>query len=232
MIVIAEPKNHSNSLDCHNALYVGSSGSGKTTAVKNLNIKKQDCAVFFDPFGDYAGSFQGQVVHTYYNWPDFAENLFKARLSGQPFKIARGFEGRVNSEDFDLFCGLVWACGDSNLPPLNVVMEELAQYSKGSGKAGGYYGALLSVGRKFNLRSHCVFQRGQEVEKTLFTNCPVKWVGYQERDNDAVYLANELGLPVDEIKGLQKLEYIVKDSSHEKGQFEKSKFTFKSKTIK
>ncbi|MGR5329311.1 type IV secretory system conjugative DNA transfer family protein [Photobacterium damselae] len=227
MIKIVEPVNPNNSLDCHNAMYVGSSGSGKTTAVKQLNIAADDCAVFFDPFGDYQGTFKGKTVHTYYSWEEFAENLFKARSSGLPFKIARGFNGRIEKDDFELFCGLAWSLGDGLKKPVNVVLEELAKFCDTAGKMDGYAGDLLRIGRKFGLRTHTIFQRGQEVGKTVIGNCPIKWVGYQDRDNDAVYLSKELGLPSDVIAKLEKLDYIIKTEKHGKGEFGQGKFTFK-----
>ena len=227
MIKIVEPVNPNNALDCHNALYVGSSGSGKTTAVKNFNIGPNDNAVFFDPFGDYEGTFKGQPVFTYYTWSEFAVNLFKARASGLPFKIARGFNGRIEKGDFELFCGLVWACGDGNKQPLNIVLEELAKFCDTAGKMDGYAGDLIRIGRKFGLSTHCVFQRGQEVGKTVIGNCPVKWVGYQERDNDAIYLSKELGISSDAIASLEKLEYIIRNETHDKGDFEKGAYDFK-----
>ena len=60
MIDIVDPENNNNALNCLNAMYVGSSGSGKTTAVKQLNISSSDCVLFFDPFGDYVGNFKGE----------------------------------------------------------------------------------------------------------------------------------------------------------------------------
>ena len=227
MITIIDPEHNNNALDCLNAMYVGSSGSGKTTAVKQLNIAADDCAVFFDPFGDYAGTFKGQQVFTYYTWAEFAENLFKARSSGKPFKIARGFKGRVEKGDFEQFCGLAWACGDATKAPLNVVLEELAKFCDTAGKMDGYVSDLLRIGRKYGLRTHCVFQRGQEVGKTVIGNCTIKWIGYQERENDAIYLSKELGIASEAIAKLEKLDYIIKTDKHGRGEFDKSKFTFK-----
>ncbi|YCO02104.1 ATP-binding protein [Vibrio sp. VNB-15] len=227
MIEIVDPLVNNNELNCFNAMYVGSSGSGKTTAVKTFNIGAEDCAVFFDPFGDYKDSFKGQPVFTYYTWAEFAENLFKARSSGLPFKIARGFQGRVTNQDFELFCGLAWACGDASKKPLNVVLEEYAKFCSSAGKEDGYAGDLVRIGRKFNLRTHTVFQRGQEVSKTVIGNSPIKWIGYQDRDNDGVYLSKELGIPVNVITDLQKLEYIIKTETHGKGEFEKGRYEFK-----
>ncbi len=236
-INFVEPINADNALDCFNAMYVGSSGSGKTNAVKNINIAADDNVVFFDFYGDYNGTFKGQTVHTYYDWQSFAENLFKARSSGLPFKIARGFDSRVTKEDFEIFCGFCWSLGDGNAKPVNVVLEEFARFSDSTGKIVGYAGDLLSVGRKFGLRTHVVFQRGQEVGKTIMTNCTRKWIGYQERDNDAVYLSKELGIDASAISSLEKNEtktekrmsYIIKNENHGRGEFEKCEFKFKKK---
>lgn len=47
--------------------------------------------------------------------------------------------------------------------------------------------------------------------KTIIGNCAYKWIGMQERQKDAYYLAEETGIPVDKILDLTKLHYIYKN---------------------
>lgn len=219
------PTNSNNELNSHNALYVGSTGSGKTSAVKRMKITANDQAVFFDVWGDYKGTFQGQQVFSYESWSDFAENLMKAREQGKPFKIAKSFSYKATQEDLEMFCNIVWGCGDASKPTLHAVLEEYASLSSGSGKMNGIIGDIVRIGRKFGLATHIVFQRGQEVEKTIFGNTPFKWIGYQEREKDSRYLADELGISFEAINELNKLDYVIRDSGkHDKGIFEVGSF--------
>lgn len=206
------PKNPNNALPNMHCFYVATSEGGKTSAVKNMpkeqRLKANDSYVFFDPFGDYQGVFKGKAVKHYSNVSDFYRALCAARSSKKPFRIA--YQPTFTSAvEMDRFCGIVWSLGDGNRP-MHVVIEEVAQFVNSSGSAVGYLNNLISVGRKFGLMVTFLFQRGQAVPKTIIGNCAYKWVGMQERQKDAYYLAEETGLPVDKILSLTKLHYIYK----------------------
>lgn len=224
--MILKPKNANNRLSENHWLVVGSSGSGKTTAVKQLGIIKQcDQVALFDPYLDYE-TLCGAEIRRYTSLPAFAKALFSARAAkqGRGFKIAFSPNNGATPAGLEAFCKVVWACGDGqHKKPLKVVMEELAKCVTTSGKATGFFGEILTGGRKFGLEAICIFQRGQEVPKTITGNIPNKWVGRQQRTNDALYLSKELDFPFEEIKVLPRYHYLVKTNDHDIGQFDKGK---------
>jgi DNA helicase HerA-like ATPase len=221
-----EKRKGNNELSENHWLVVGSSGSGKTTAVKQLGIVKGgDQVALFDPYEDYE-TLAGGEVRRYASLSTFARALFSARAarSVRGFKIAYSPRGGATPKNLEDFCRVVWEARDGyHKKPLKVVMEELAKCVTTSGKATGNFGEILTGGRKFGLEAICIFQRGQEVPKTIIGNVPNKWVGRQQRLNDAVYLSKELDFPFEEIKALPRYHYLVKTNEHGIGQFSKGK---------
>ncbi|OLQ71214.1 ATPase [Photobacterium proteolyticum] len=218
-----QPINPNNDLDNYHVSLIGTSGSGKTSAVKKLFIQPGDQVVMFDPYGDYTGNIKGRVVRSYEKWGDFSRAVMAGRKTKQGFKIAKTFRGEPTQADFDRFAALVWGWGDGYHPkPLKAVFEECAQFADSTGKAVGKHGSIMRVGRKFGIHAINPFQRGQEVAKTILGNSRYKWVGIQARENDAKYLAQETGIPLRDILNLKKLEYYLKDgdtmNSHTKGK--------------
>ncbi|MFD1385155.1 hypothetical protein ACFQ45_17530 [Rhodanobacter aciditrophus] len=217
-----KPRNQNNKLSENHWLVVGSSGSGKTTAVKQLGmVKATDQVAIFDPYLDYE-DLCGREVRRYTSLSKFARALFSARAAKQSrgFKIAYSPSDGANPKNLEAFSKIIWGAGDGlHKKPLKVVMEELAKCVTTSGKATGAFGEILTGGRKFGLEAICIFQRGQEVPKTIVGNCPNKWVGRQQRLNDAVYLSKELDFPVDAIKALPRYHYLVKTNDHDIGEY-------------
>ncbi|WP_242617129.1 type IV secretory system conjugative DNA transfer family protein [Vibrio vulnificus] len=228
-ITFPMPKNANNLHRNEHGFYVATSEGGKTSALKLLpRIKATDQVLFFDPYGDYHGHFKGKAVTVYTTIGDFYKAAAAARKTATPFKIAYT-PPVARQKDFDLFCGVVWSLGNGkHRKKLHCVLEEVAQFSLGNAKADGYLGNLISVGRKFGLVVSTLFQRGQEVPKTIIGNSTYKWIGMQERDKDAAYLAEETGVPFEEIKSLVQLEYIIKLPGH-KTNYKRGKLSFKTK---
>ncbi|MEL0621502.1 hypothetical protein V6238_00205 [Marinomonas arenicola] len=224
--MILQPKHPNNRLSAEHALFVGSSGSGKTTGVKQVGvIKPADQVALFDPYCDYE-VLCGREVRRYTSLAAFARALFAARATktGRGFKIAYSPKDGANAKNLEAFSKVIWGAGNGNhKKPLKVVFEELAKCVTTSGAARGAFGEILTGGRKFGIHAICIFQRGQEVPKTVMGQCSIKWVGRQQRRQDAVYLANELDLPVDEIIALPKYHYLMKTDDHNIGQFDSGK---------
>lgn len=209
-IVFPKPINANNSHNNEHCYYVAASEGGKTSALKMMpRIKATDQVIFFDAYGDYVDGFKGKKVDVYKKIGDFYRAAVIARRSNAPFKIA--FNPDVpNRDEFNNFCGVAWALGDGkHKKQLHVVIEEVAQFSN-SGKAFSYFGNLMSVGRKFGFVISTLFQRGQEVPKTVLSNSAYKWIGVQESSNDSLYLATATGIPFKDIDSLVQLEYIYK----------------------
>jgi DNA helicase HerA-like ATPase len=69
----------------------------------------------------------------------------------------------------------------------------------------------LRLGRKFNLHTINLFQRGQEVSKTIIDNCQHACVMMQKTKASATYLEKMTGIPADAIEQLDPLEYLLQD---------------------
>jgi len=210
-----QPINPNNELKNGHVFAVGMSGCGKTSAVKKLFIKGVDHVAFFDPLGDYKGKVAGGVVRGYSNLKAFASALIAGRKTKQGFKIAYQPTHETSAKDFDAFCRVLWALGNGkHKKPLKIVCEEVAEHSLGAGKATGYHGKILRLGRKFNLHTINLFQRGQEVSKTIVDNCQRACVMMQKTKASAKYLDNMTGIPAAEIEQLEPLAYLLQDGKH------------------
>lgn len=207
-----QPINPNNELKNGHVFAVGMSGCGKTSAVKKLFIKASDQVSFFDPVGDYKGKVAGSVVRGYSDLKAFASALIAGRKTKQGFKIAYQPLHETTVKDFDSFCRVIWAMGNGkHKKPLKIVCEEVAEHSLNAGKATGYHGKILRLGRKFNLHTINIFQRGQEVSKTIVDNCQRACVMMQKTKASAVYLDKMTGIPAIEIEKLEPLEYLLQD---------------------
>jgi hypothetical protein len=210
-----------NELDAEHSFHVGATGSGKTSSLTKLKfISESDQVVFFDPYGDYK-KIGRSVVKRFSSYAEFVRALMVARAS----KTAKGFkyawtpkEGACE-DTLEAFSAAVWVCGNGyHKKRLHAVYEEMAKCVRTTGKLIGYSGHVATGGRKFGIVAHYLFQRGQEVPKTIIGSCPYKWIGYQERDSDAKYLANEIGLSLKDILILKKLEYLLKNPDCDRGE--------------
>jgi len=207
-----EPINNNNKLSNGHIFCVGMSGSGKSSAAKKLFVKATDQVVIFDPKKEYDGDLHGRKIRIYRKLGDFSRALLAGRETKQGFKICWQPEKETTIKDFDLFCKVVWAAGDGKHPkPLKVVCEEVAEHSTNAGKATGYHGKLLRLGRSYNIHTINLFQRGQEVSKTIIDNCQFACVMMQKTFASAQYLEKMTGIAAKEIDQLNKLEYLLQD---------------------
>lgn len=207
-----QPIKPNNELKNGHIFAVGMSGSGKTSAAKKLFIKPSDQVAIFDPVDDYTGKLSGAVVRGYGNLKQFASALIAGRKTKRGFKIAYQPTHETTPKDFDDFCRVIWAVGNGkHKKPLKVICEEVAEHSLSAGKASGYHGKLLRLGRKFNIHTINLFQRGQEVSKTIIDNCQRACVMMQKTKASANYLEKMTGIPAHEIDQLEPLDYILQD---------------------
>ncbi len=207
-----QPINPNNELKNGHVFAVGMSGSGKTSAAKKLFIKPSNQVAIFDPVGDYTGKLAGRVVRSYAKLKDFAAALIAGRKTNQGFKISYQPTHETTSKDFDAFCRVVWGVGNGkHKKPLKTICEEVAEHSESAGKAVGYHGKILRLGRKFGIHCINIFQRGQEVSKTIIDNCHFACVMMQKTTASANYLEKMTGVPAAEIDKLEPLDYLLQE---------------------
>lgn len=202
---LPNPVNSNPSLDAEHTIYVAGTGGGKTSAVKYLGlVPKGSQAVFFDPYQNYAGSkFQGQQCHGTSSRLVFIKTLIAARKAGKPFKLAYIPNDGATGEELEFFSSVVWGAGNGKAPQLHAVIEELASCVETSGKLSGRAGELLRGGRQYGHVIHTVFQKGQEVPKTVTSQSSTWFIGAQNTKADAEWLADKRGLDLNKIAGLK-----------------------------
>ncbi|MFL7033279.1 ATP-binding protein [Vibrio lentus] len=202
-----EPINNNNALDNHHAYIVGMSGSGKSSLAKKLLISSTDQVAIYDPKREYDGLIVGRKIRVYGNLRTFASALMAGRETKQGFKIAYR-PSEPCAKDFDLFCRVVWSCGNGkHKKPLKVICEEVAENSTSSGKATGYHGKLLRLGRSYNIHTINLFQRGQEVPKTIIDNCEYGYIMLTKTPKSRRYLEDLTGICANEQSKLVKFDY-------------------------
>jgi hypothetical protein len=201
---LPNPVNSDPSHDAEHVIYIAGTGGGKTSAVKYLGlVPKGAQVVFFDPYRNYADKkFQGQTCHATRSRVTFVKSLLMARQQGKAFKLAYVPTNGAVAEELEFFSAVVWAMGNGRAPKLHVVIEELASCVETSGKLKGRAGELLRGGRQYGLVIHTVFQRGQEVPKTVTDQSPVWWVGSVNSTTDAGWVAERKGVDINDIASL------------------------------
>lgn len=214
--------NPNNAHSMQNVCYCGTSGAGKSVAVKLMGfIPKDEPVAILDIYGDYLPSRRrrlsglgGRKVYHYTTRNTFFRAFVDAWSSGRPFAVAY-LPKCESSEDYKTesawFADLVWKAADGKRR-LHVVFEEMAKYMDGTGKASNRIGEIATGGRKFGLVSHFVFQRQTEVPKTLITQSAVSVVGAQQAMIDAKRWAEELDCNVSEIVELGTMNLQRKDT--------------------
>lgn len=212
-----QPINANNKLSNGHVFAVGMSGSGKSSASKKLFIKPTDQVIIFDPKREYDDDIQGRKVRVYAKLSEFAAAVIAGRQTKQGFKIAYRPVEETTPKNFDNFCKIAWGIGNGkHSKPIKVVCEEVAEHSISAGKATGFHGKLLRLGRAYNIHTINLFQRGQEVSKTIIDNCQFACVMMQKTKASAVYLERMTGIDANAIDELDKLEYLLQDGKHYK----------------
>ena len=197
------------SLPNKNTLYLARSGGGKSQALKqNREIPKSGVRVIlWDKSHDHK-------AHHYDNKRAFIRALMAGLKSGKGFRIA--YAGGVDVGDFEWWCKAVWAALDGQNITY-VVVEELSEVCLSVAKASPEAARLLNQGRKYGMRFHGTSQKPQEISKTYYDQCPIKYIGPQIGANIRKF-AREIGEPDGRVGDLSDLEFLVFDgrSSTEK----------------
>lgn len=204
-------KNPNTSLPNLNTFYAAMSGGGKSQAVKNQKLSPR--VIVWDPDEDH------KTRTRVYSITDLLAYL---RNHGGKAGFSVAYSGDNSVKAFELFCGAVWAVLDGN-KRTDCIIEELADVTPSSGKAGEWSGQLIRRVRKYGGVLHAVTQRPAEVPKTIYTQCAIKYIGMQEGD-DLPKMAKHAAVDPAQLAGLQPLEFIRKENGKEP---EKVRFSFK-----
>lgn len=192
------PSNPNPSLSAQHALYLATTGGGKSQALaQNPAIPKNGRVILWDQAGDHAG------LH-YHEPRNFLKALKVGINRGGGFRIA--FAGEQTVARWEWFCEVVWSVLDGNVMTY-MIAEELSAVCPSAGKATDNAAALLNQGRKYGLAFHGTSQKPQEVAKTYFDQCSVKWIGQQKGAAMCKRMGAEIGVDASEVEQLQPLQF-------------------------
>jgi hypothetical protein len=175
---------------------IGATGSGKGVYIKQYELKKSEKRLLI---WDYMREY-GQYVDIV---TDKLETAIKA-MKGQGFRVAfqPSFDDKVRAKQFDLLCRAAVHAGN-----LRLVIEELAFVTSATHAPPGWK-MVTSVGRHKGLRVIGASQRPAQVDKAFWSNCTEIHCGFLNFDADQKVMAGALAVTVDDIKGLEPLQYI------------------------
>lgn len=228
------PINPNDNLEALHCLYAGTTGSGKSTAFRQMGrIKPTDQILMWDPYGQYKGKkLLHRQVRTYGTLQSFFNAAKEGRKTKQGFKIAFTPSAylantKQRRKVFLQFLRACWALGDGKHKKLlHVMCEEINRVTTTSGDEDSIYGEMLEGGRKFGFVVHSISQRLQPIPNTVISMSPFKWVGIQESSGDVDRIAREIGVTSEEVKELKQYEYFFKSRGFgnvEKGKLKKEK---------
>lgn len=180
-----------------NALFVGRTGSGKTTAAREYISawSPHDLVMVWDMKGEYGQTSTGNHRPGWVN----------AHTNAELFNAVTNLRGRVAfiaaaPGQFDYFCRVAHAAA-SGAARVCVVVEELADVTSPA-KAPDSWGIIVRRGRARGMTVVAVTQRPQESDKTILGNRTHLWCGALPSDRDAEYMGRQLGVPREKIMSM------------------------------
>lgn len=178
------PKNANTAHRNEHAGFMGTSGCGKSSALRVLLPRSNARVVLWDIDRDHRAHHCDSMV-------TFIRELKRANRSGKPFRLA--YSGNATPLMFAIWCRAVWAILDGAKITYCVV-EELADVEASAGKACAEWGTLLRRGRKYGARVIWVTQRPSEISKTAVSQAGVLWISTQGTHADIDSAAKYAGL--------------------------------------
>lgn len=185
-----------------NTLYMGTTGAGKSQALKqNKEVPHRGVRVLlYDPNEDHKAK-------RYRTKAQFAKVALAAVKSGRGFRIA--YTGGTDEEDHEFFCRFVWAILTGDKLTF-VIDEELGGIGSRTGKAAPAHARILTQGRKYGMVYHGVVQDPAEVPKTVYKQCLVKYCGMIE-PSVSKRLALEMNASPIELSTQRELHFFIRD---------------------
>ncbi|MFT5755406.1 MAG: hypothetical protein ACI9LM_000113 [Alteromonadaceae bacterium] len=232
--------NINESLDAEHVCIAADTGGGKTAAVKLLDVCGKQTALF-DLYGNYRfdarkaksnkfNGLGGRKVHTYHDRKSFALAFVSAWKSGLSFVVAYNPQSEkalvgdklleFRKVELEWFGRLMWDALDGKRT-LYVGIEELAKLVQSTGKDNSIIGELATGGRAFGGVLITVFQRKQEVPKTIWNMAPNKIIGALDTMADIKAMNDATGIPINSLIQVstlnarykkQYLHYVVKSA--------------------
>jgi len=183
-------------LAANHALFMGTTGSGKTHQMKNHPaMRTHKRILIWDPDETWRLPKMKRATNADHVKAELSKYSFNT-----PFKIALTpkFAGK---DEFEKFCFLAFAMSHADCPLL-IVVEELADVAQ-MGKASPFWGQLSRKARKYGTTILAASQKPQEIDKTFIDMCAVYGVGVLRNERTKKAAAGLLDVPVSDVNSLQ-----------------------------
>ncbi|NUW69559.1 hypothetical protein [Vibrio coralliilyticus] len=185
------------------------SGGYKTTAIMKMDeLKRARRVIFFDPYGLHKKIGCRTILQTH-SLKAFTLTLHRLMRQKRPFVVS--LVGMKGVKALDVFAQIIWHFADGN-KETHVVIEELLRCVRSVHSLQDSVKELWQGGRQFGLIMITLFQRAQEVPKSIVNQAHFKWVGQQDSIRDAEYWSKEIDVPVADILALKEGEFYLKES--------------------
>ena len=174
----------------------GASQSGKTTYVER-ETRTHKRIIAWDPedqFSQLAG----------YHRITTPKGLLEATQSPSNLKLAYVASANLK-ENFNFFCGCAFRWG-WKLGACTVIAEELSDVTT-TAKAPDKWGILIRRGLKRGISIFSISQRWAEADKTSIGNAS-EFVCFRMNGDDIPYMARKTRIPINDLEGLNSLEYV------------------------
>ncbi|MCG2581923.1 MAG: hypothetical protein KA296_13710 [Marinobacter sp.] len=197
-------RNPNTRLPNRNTLYLGRSGSGKSTALKhNPAIPGRGAPVaLWDPNEDHK-------ARRYRRIGDFVKALIKAdqvwRTQRRGYRIA--YCGVNSQEAYNIWCKAVGEILDGRWLTY-LIAEELADVSPHAGAAPPPAKKLLNQCRKYGGIFHGTSQKPTEISKTYYSGCDHRYIGVVKTLDEVKRMSAEIGLSRDEFNTLENIDEV------------------------
>lgn len=174
---------------------IGASRTGKTSYTLTRTAGVQPLLVW-DPDGQWTAMRQAREVTR-------AELIHLTRTLGPAGRLC--YVAPPIAAEFDFFCRIAWSW--ARLAPSTIVVEELADVTN-PGKAPAGWGVLIRRGLKYGTNIIATTQSPAESDKTVIRNALRVACFLLEQDTDQLYVARRIGVPLEQVAGLKRLEYL------------------------
>lgn len=187
--------------------FLGSSGCGKTTAMRKLLARpKRRRTLVWSPketIDNYAGFWPGSVVVK-----SALEVLNALKVAGKGevhLVFMPPIERKARERLFDVVCQIVLKAKN-----LTFIAEELHTVTRASWAPDGWT-ELVSMGRGYGIEIFGCSQRPASMDKDFMGNCSMVRSGRLAYPDDCKVVAKSLGVPVAKVSALVGFQYVQRD---------------------
>ena len=196
-------------------MYVGATGSGKSTALKAaIALPFDGWTLIVDPDGEY---------HRFgLRCASLAELVRQVQGPRGTLIYVPSLDRAVAIQQFSFLCALAWRIAERGRR-VRFVVDELSEFTTAT-EAPHAWRRLVKRGRKAGVSVYAAAQRPAEIDKTIWSNASLVRAGRLSFAADQVVIAAALDVDVDQVRALGQLDYLERDRNS--GQLVKGRLTF------